>query len=80
MPPNLSVRPTPILLSDKLNFTVQTALPNFWIPGAARRGPYDEVYADMIGLIIFCLVAGYLSLFGVYFVVMGYLKERRQKA
>ena len=80
MPPNLSVRPTPVLLSDKLNFTVSTGLPNSWIPDASGRGPHDKVYADLIGLIVFCLVAFFWSMFGIYLVVMGNLEDRRLKA
>lgn len=57
-----------------------TALPNFWIPSPSGRGPHDEVYADMIGLIVFCLVTGFWAIFGIYLVVMRNLEEPRRKA
>lgn len=75
MPPNLSVPPTPVLLTDQFNLTVPTAAPHFWIPDASDKKA--DNYNEMIGWIVFGIVAFFLVLYGIYLVVID--NSRRQR-
>jgi hypothetical protein len=77
MPPNLSVRPTPVLLTDRFNFTVPNGAPGFWIPNPSRHD--NQKYDLMIGWVIFSLVAFLWSMYGVYLTVMGNLRDQQQQ-
>jgi hypothetical protein len=80
MPPNPSARLTPVLLSDQLDFTIPSGAPNFWAPDPSRYKTKNEVYEERIGFVVFCLVAFFWLLFGIYLVVMGNLRDRKLKA
>ncbi|KAF3041968.1 hypothetical protein E8E12_009201 [Didymella heteroderae] len=76
VPPNLSARPTPVLLTDQFNITIPNGAPHLWIPNPS--GHRIDAHHETISWVNFSLVVFVWALYSIHLVVVG--NSRRQKA